>query len=219
MWYVEFDTNLQIATSSANLNASSTIIEAVKDVCFASPTHKLAYFYFDFQDTKKQHVIILLRSLIRQLCAGETELPEEVHKLYDRYKPTGHTPTVEELTSTLFAVIRYLKKEIYIIMDALDEYPENSENSKREELLSQIERMVEHGPQNLHILATSRNEADIRATLGGLAGRGISIQSSEVDADIKMYVRTCLGKDPFKKRRSNVKEIIETKLAEGAHGM
>jgi hypothetical protein len=207
-----------MGTSSTNLNASSTIIEAVKDVCFANTTtHKLAYFYFDFQDTKKQDVVILLRSLIRQLCAGETKLPEEAHKLHDRYKPTGHTPTVEELTSTLFAVIRYLKKEIYIIMDALDEYPE--ENSKRQELLVQIERMVEQRPENLHILATSRNETDIRATLGDLAGGGIPIQSSKVDADIKMYIKTCLGKDPFKKWRSNVKESIETKLAEGAHGM
>jgi hypothetical protein len=179
----------------------------------------LAYFYFDFQDTKKQDVIILLCSLIRQLCAGETKLPEEVHKLHDRYKPTGHTPTVEELTSTLYGVIRYLKKEIYIIMDALDEYPE--ENSKRQELLVQIERMVEQRLENLHILATSRNETDIRATLGDLAGGGIPIpiQSSKVDADIKMYVKTCLGKDPFKKRRNNVKESIETKLADGAHGM
>jgi hypothetical protein len=90
----------------------------------------LAYFYFDFQDTKKQDVIILLRSLIRQLCAGETKLPEEVHKLHDRYKPTGHTPTLEELTSTLYAVIRYLKKEIYIIMDALDEYPKRTQKGK-----------------------------------------------------------------------------------------
>jgi hypothetical protein len=81
--------------------------------------------------------------------------------------------------------------------------------------------MVEQRLENLHILATSRNETDIRATLGDLAGGGIPIpiQSSKVDADIKMYVKTCLGKDPFKKPRNNVKESIETKLADGAHGM
>jgi hypothetical protein len=194
-------------------------MEAVKDVCFASTTHKLAYFYFDFQDTKKQDVAILLRSLIMQLCASETELPEEVLTLYARYKGTAHAPTNEELTSALFPVICHLGKEIYIIMDALDDFPENPENSKRQELLDQIKRMIEHGFENLHILAASRNEPDINANLGNLAGGWISIQSSRGDADIRMYVRSCLAEGPFKQLPSYIKGSIEAKLGEGAHGM
>ncbi|KAF4626579.1 hypothetical protein G7Y89_g11575 [Cudoniella acicularis] len=197
----------------------STIIEAVKEVCSASTTHKLAYFYFDFQDTIKQDVVVLLRSLIRQLCAGEVELPEEIHSMYAKYKASGLAPTVTELTSILFSVINQVDKEIYIIMDALDEYPEKSENSGRQELLDQIERIIKHEARNLHILATSRNEIDIRATLGNLASGGISIQNSKVDADIGLYVRACLGKDPFKKLPASVKGSIETKLGEGAKGM
>jgi hypothetical protein len=206
-------------TSSADVNISSTIIEAVKDVCFAGTTHKLTYFYFDFQDTQKQHVAILLRSLIRQLCASETTLPEEVQTMYARYRGIGYEPTIEELTSALFAVIDHLGKEVYLILDALDEFPENSKNSRRKELLEQIKRMAERNFENLHILATSRNEPDIRATLGKLANGCISIQSSKVDADIKMYVRSCLLEDPFNKLPDSVRGSIETKLGEGANGM
>jgi hypothetical protein len=147
-------------TSAANLCPSSTIIEAVKDFCLASTTQKMAYFYFGFNDSDKQDVGILLRSLIKQLCAGEPELPQVVQTLYTRYKTSGQQPDIKVLTSTLFSVIGGLRKEIYIIMDALDEYPENPEKpekSKRKELLDQIKRMVEYKSENLYILATSRN--------------------------------------------------------------
>ncbi|KAI9772207.1 MAG: hypothetical protein M1839_002525 [Geoglossum umbratile] len=198
----------------------STIIEAVKEVCLADATQKLAYFYFDFRDTEKQDVAVLLRSLIRQLCAGESDFPQVVETIYNRYKTPGHEPTVEELTSTLFSIIDGLRKEIYIIMDALDEYPANAAKSNRQELLDQIKRMIEHKSERLHILATSRNEHDIRLTLGTPAAGGISIQSSNVDVDIGMYIRTRLAEDPMLKLLpSNAKVNIEAKLGEGAHGM
>ena len=201
------------------MRTSSTIIEAVKEVCFESETHKLAYFYFDFQNTEKQNMDITIRSLLRQLCAGEIHLPQEVQTMYDRYKGTGLRPTVEELNLALLSLIDYLGKEIYIIMDALDEFPEKSQDSNRQELLDQIKHMVEHPSQQLHILVTSRNEPDIRTTLSDLAGKGISIQSSKVDADIRLFVRTCLEKDPFHRLPVSVKKSIEVRLGEGACGM
>src|SRR6266702_1199388 len=140
------------------MRTSSTIIEAVKEVCFESTTHKLAYFYFDFQNTEKQNMDITIRSLLRQLCAGEMQLPQEVQIMYARYKGTGLRPTVEELNLALLSLIDRLGKEIYIIMDALDEFPERSRDSNRQELLDQIKCMVEHPSQQLHILVTSKNE-------------------------------------------------------------
>jgi hypothetical protein len=191
----------------------------VKEVCFESATHKLAYFYFDFQNTEKQNMDITIRSLLRQLCAGEMQLPQEVQIMYDRYKGSRLRPTVEELNLALLSLIDYLGKEIYIIMDALDEFPEKSQDSNRQELLDQIKHMVEHPSQQLHILVTSRNEPDIRTTLSDLAGKGISIQSSKVDADIRLFVRTCLEKDPFHRLPVSVKKSIEARLGEGACGM
>ena len=117
----------------------------------------------------------MLRSLLRQLCAGEKELPEEVSTLHARYRGIGQNPTMQELTTALFSVINGLGKDIYVTMDALDEYPETSKEAQRQELLDIITQMVEHGSKNLHVLVTSRNEPDIRATLGSFASGGISI--------------------------------------------
>jgi ankyrin repeat domain-containing protein 50 len=203
----------------ANIGPSSTIIESVKAVCSASISRKYAYFYFDFRDTQKQDVATLLRSLLRQLCAGEEELPEEVHGLYTRYRDAGHHPPVGELTIALFSIIDGLKKEVYLIMDALDEYPETSKESQRQELLDLIKQIVEHESETLHVLITSRNEADIRATLGALAGGGTSIQRGEVDADIKVYVRTQLKNESFARLPQNLKQDIEENLGKKANGM
>lgn len=82
----------------------------------------------------------LLRSLLRQLCAGENELPDEVHTLYTQYQDIGHHPLVGELATAFFSIIDRLKKEVYLIMDALDEYPEISNESQRQELLDLISK-------------------------------------------------------------------------------
>jgi ATP/maltotriose-dependent transcriptional regulator MalT len=164
-------------------------------------------------------VATLLRSLLRQLCAGENDLPEEAHALYTRYRDIGHDPPVGELTDALLSVIDGLKKEVYLIMDALDEYPEISNESQRQELLDLIKQIVEHESEILHVLVTSRSEPDIRAALGALAGRGTSIQRGEVDADIRVYVRTQLKNDTFARLPQNLKQDIEENLGKKANGM
>lgn len=200
--------------------ASSTIIEAMKDYCLASTGHKLAYFYFDFNDSSKQDVSVLLRSLVKQLCFGEPELPPEVQELGTQYRAFGQQPTTSELASALLSIVDGLGKQVYIIMDALDEYPERSEKSWRKSLLDRVRQMVEHKSENLHILVTSRNEQDIRETLTGLKTRQICVRSSQVDADIMRHVRTCLKKDAVLKRLpDDVKLHIESRLGERAHGM
>jgi hypothetical protein len=180
----------------------------------------LAYFYFDFREAEKQDVAILLRSLIRQLCANEPEFPQAVQTMYTQNETLGHGPTVNELTSVLFSIIDSMRTEVYIIMDALDEYPENSTKSKRQELLDQIKQMVEHGSENLHLLATSRRVYDIEATLGKLATAEICIQNSQVDADIMLYVQNFLATDKALKRfPDKQKSDVEEKVGRGAHGM
>ncbi|KAJ9149081.1 Zinc finger, ZZ-type [Pleurostoma richardsiae] len=197
----------------------STIIEAVREICLTSDERKLAYFYFDFQEIESQDEGVLLGSLLRQLCAGEAAIPKPVQDLYTRNHPSGYQPSTEELESTLFAIIGSLEKEVYIILDALDELPEKHDSTKRREVLRRIDRMVSRRFANLHILTTSRDVMDIREKLASLCGQAISIQSSHVDADIAKYVRTCLKEDRFVRLPDYIKALIEAKLAEQADGM
>ncbi|KIW29891.1 uncharacterized protein PV07_05677 [Cladophialophora immunda] len=203
----------------------STIIEAVNEVCSYGTAGKLAYFYFNFQDfqndSQKGDLFMsdLLRSLLRQLCANEPTLPDQVQAMYARHRPAGSNPTIEESTSALYAVIDHLAKDVYIILDALDEYPENANNAQRKKMLKMIAQMVDGRFQNLHILATSRKEWDIEAALGNLANGGVPIQGPWVDSDIRRYIRSCLEENPLSRWPDKIKASIETRLSEGANGM
>ncbi|ROW16110.1 hypothetical protein VPNG_01962 [Cytospora leucostoma] len=196
----------------------STIIEEVEHLCRA-PTgdrYKSAYFYFDFQRPQEHRSEAMLRSLLRQLSANELKISPSVQELYERFKQNGHSPSTKHLETVLIETIKNLGKEVYIMLDALDEIPEDG--NKRAEILKHITTLVRLGIKNLHILTTSRDELDIRESLKDLSNGGISMQSSAVDPDIKKYVRSCLQDWP-RRLPEHVKALIETRLVEGSQGI
>ena len=158
----------------------------------------------------------LLRSLIKQICAGEDMIPQVVQTLVSRHRASGQQPSISTLITVLHNLVDDLRKQTFIILDALDEYPE----TKRWELLNTLKRLLDSEPRDLHVLATSRETHDIQHKMKILATEKIYIQSSHVDPDIKLHVRTCLVEDPKLDRLpGHIKHEIEIKLGEGAHGM
>jgi hypothetical protein len=102
---------------------------------------------------------------------------------------------------------------VFIVLDALDE----SDRDSRKDLLGWITRILGSGRS---ILVTSRDEHDIRSVLTTETVSQISIQSSKVDADVRLYVQNCLQRDPKLKRfPKDVKDVIENKLVSGSNGM
>jgi hypothetical protein len=82
----------------------------------------------------------------------------------------------------------------YIIIDALDECP-NTEDEKSD-LCSILKEMHAWEAAKLHVLVSSRKEADLTGTLLPLLTQEpISIQGSAVDKDIRKFVQTQLRTD------------------------
>ena len=103
---------------------------------------------------------------------------------------------------------------VYIVFDALDEY------SERDELLRVLELM--HGWEigTLHLLATSRKERDIEVGLDSLVSHHVPMDEILVADDIQMHVIRTLDEDiKLQKYSEEEKELIETRLKGGAHGM
>ena len=94
----------------------------------------------------------LLRSLIKQICAGEDMIPQVVQTLVSRHRASGQQPSISTLITVLHNLVDDLRKQTFIILDALDEYPE----TKRWELLNTLKRLLDSEPRDLHVLATSR---------------------------------------------------------------
>lgn len=200
------------------MGSSSTVIDHLQAHCMDDGKSALAYYYFDFNEPTKQKAANFLSSIIAQLCFQSSVLPDGVRRLYQRCNNGNQRPTSEDLLTALMGSLEGFE-DAFVVADALDECPKD--NNEREELLKILKIM--HGWQNsgLHLLTTSRRETDIESALAPLLFLpAISIGSAQVDADIKVYVKSELEALSKQKRwpRDLVIEIEET-LVRGATGM
>lgn len=112
-----------------------------------------------------------------------------------------------------------LPGERFIIVDALDEC--NLQDGERDELCEHLKHLASH--KKLHILATSRKEADLEDGLAGSKGLvTMPIRNPQVDADIRLYVQSELDNNPkFQRMKwlSKVKDDILQTLENESYGM
>jgi hypothetical protein len=111
---------------------------------------------------------------------------------------------------------------IYLIMDALDECPNDSGiPSSREKVLKLVKELVGLHRPNLRLCVTSRPEFDICATLKSLATQQISLHDERgQNQDIIDYVTSVVRSDERMKRwHDNDKTVVIEKLTVKADGM
>ncbi|KAL8724248.1 MAG: hypothetical protein Q9166_008054 [cf. Caloplaca sp. 2 TL-2023] len=194
----------------------STIVEALQEVLEAKMSSTIAYWYFDFDKSSSLSVCNMLRSLIKQLCIGETNLPIPVQEMCAKYRASGHQPTTKALLATLHSAIDSIRKKTFLVLDALDECPE----SRRQELLAATKSLTDSEHGDIHVLVTSRKEFDIEHALNSIATQEVIIQGPAIDNDIRMHIRAILVEDArFGRLPSSIKDTIEVKLVSQAHGM
>jgi Cdc6-like AAA superfamily ATPase len=198
---------------------SSTIIESLKEEL---PGQPLLYFYFDFDDTSKQSLESIVRSLLRQIYYKHIDTQELLDALFSACDDGRGQPSCESLCKVLLQMIGRTK-EVWIILDALDECNTRKGRST-EGLLSWVRELINSEQRNVHLLVTGRPEQDIQSTLGSLARKKctISVQSDLVSDDIRAYVHTRVRNGDGLKRWRNhpdVQDEIEATLTQKANGM
>ena len=114
------------------------------------------------------------------------------------------------------------QKQIYIIIDALDECPDSSGMpTPREGVLNLLEELLRLRIPNLRICVTSRPEVDIQDALGPLADISVSLHDqSGQKQDISDYVRNVVFTDKKTRRwRIDQRELVIEELSNKADGM
>ncbi|KAB8264123.1 hypothetical protein BDV32DRAFT_145902 [Aspergillus pseudonomiae] len=151
----------------------------------------------------------MTRSISRQLAPDE--LPRSLVSLWEEHGRQGREPDQEEFSAVLNGVINSHKVDrLFIIFDALDECPDN-EIQERDLLFQVLKGLIgEHG-KNLHLLATSRFEENIRCHLE--EGFKIDLEDRMND-DVEAFVRNALdhGKLSRWKKEKGVHDQILAKL-------
>ncbi|KAK2788575.1 hypothetical protein FQN53_003426 [Emmonsiellopsis sp. PD_33] len=191
---------------------SSTVIQDLE-----RQSKVVAYFYFDFKDSQKQTPILLIKSLILQLCQLNLRIPPAIQTLFSSCADGGQSPSLDGLLHVLRETIQELP-ESYVVIDALDECV------YRDDLMDVLNTICGWGLGNLHLLATSRKERDIEMCLEELVApdNAICLQTEVVDVDIRHYVAHILDtRRKFGKWRKDdsLRREIETALMKKSKGM
>jgi hypothetical protein len=195
----------------------STIIEHLRQNKEEGSSHVVLDFFFDINHIEKQSLDKLVRSLIAQLYSGCEKSRKELDKLFSSFEDGCQQPTLESLLATFQQMMNHVEK-IQVVIDALDEC------KTRKDLLLWMEKLAGSGHTKLYLLATSREEEEIKSELKRWLHQDnfVSIQRDPVNHDIRAYVRRRLRKDRGFERwrsKSSVQDEIETELMKKADGM
>jgi hypothetical protein len=189
------------------------VIENLQTSCEAS-NDALLYFYFNFNDSKKQSFDSMVRSLIFQLYHIQQRSRSYLEQLYDSCKDGQEQPQHSQLLVTLHIMLNNAGTT-YVILDALDEC------RTRKELQSWL---ATPEAQGLQLFLTSRKEDDIESSISSwlVAESIVPIRQGPMDNDILVFIRSRMAEDKELQRWQNTPDIyieIENKLMAKAGGM
>ncbi|KAL6692009.1 ankyrin repeat-containing domain protein [Trichoderma pleuroticola] len=202
---------------------SSSVIKFLQSKHKDDATIATAYYYFSFSDVKKQGRDAMLASLIKQICCCRPNMPESIARL-KKHKDQDMRPPTEELQEALIATLRGFSK-VYIIIDALDECPELG--GRREDLMKTLRYILNAAPDNLHVMCTSRKEADIYAEIESHLSDPMRIEfdlssymhREAIKRDIGQYIDSTLADVNYKSWSDVTKKKVKEILIERSDGM
>jgi len=183
----------------------------------------MAHFYCDFRDEDKQNCRKLILSILSQLCAQSDPCCGILAHIYSAHKDGTRKPSDDTLEKCLRKMVSLPDRgPVYLVIDALDECPNNSGMpTAREEVLDLVTGLVNLHLPNLRICVTSRPEIDIQTTLEPLTSLRVSLHNQTGQKkDIIDYVTAVVSSDTKMRRwrEEDRKLVIET-LSERADGM
>jgi NACHT domain-containing protein len=204
--------------------ASSTIIQDIKRISEIGSAH-MAYFFFDFKDTRKQDARAFLSSVLVQLSSQSVSLCNVLLEFYSAHQQGSQQPSESVLMQCLEKMLKIPRKvPVYLIVDALDECPDTSGvHSSREKILDLVEKLVRLHLPNLRLSITSRPEVDIRNVLEPLTSTSTRLSLHDEDGQKKAiadYISSVVYSDKYIMRwPEQDKELVIKILSDRADTM
>jgi len=182
----------------------------------------LAIFYYDFREKEKNNLRGLLSSALFQLYNQSYSYYAILSTFYSTYDHGARSPSNDELIRCLKDLLNLPgQAPVYLIVDALDECPNTSLPSPRDQVLRLLEDLVDSQLPNLRICVTSRPETDIKSILEPLTFRSVSLHDeSGQKEDIENYIKSIVNTDRRMRKWISVhKQLVMDVLIERADGM
>lgn len=140
----------------------------------------LCFAYFSFTDQTFQDLGLLIGVFLKQLCHQRGTIPGQLIKA----KQEAIEPS-DVLDTDLFIDIARPYERIFIVIDGLDECPEE----KRSPVLDFIVEASSNSDSNIKIFVSSRKESDINACFKHLSTPAIELETGKITPDIQSFVQ------------------------------
>ena len=198
----------------------SSIIDDIKGK-HAIGLADIAYYYFDFRESKKQDCYGLLSSLGLQLSVQSDSCSKILSKLYSDHGPVL-TPTLIALKTCIKDMLSQPGQgPIYIIIDGLDECPNPpGARSARSKVLELIKELVDLQLSDVHLCVASRPEIDIRKALESSDALQLSLHDEPGQvADIVTYIKSFVKSNNVPDWTEEDENLVMNTLSQKANGM
>ncbi len=178
----------------------------------------ICFAYYNYRTPELQDPSNIAAALAKQLCCKYEAIPQWLL----RYKHDSRSPSTASSPETFVKLASEMNlKEVYIVIDALDECPEQ----ERPRFIALITKIISDLPC-AKVFVTSRREGDIERAFTESKMPTIQVQTQSVAADIESFVRSEVkrlrsgyhGKKLFLSSDALEGKVIQT-LTEKAEGM
>ena len=211
--YVSLGQSRRVTLS--NTSYSSNVLEHITTEFALRDNVGISFAYYNYRKPELGDPSIIIGALIKQLCQQKHCIPSDLLRLRHDSHSNLTASNPDSFTSPAKSF-----KEVFIVLDALDECPEH----ERHRIIGFINKVVAD-LQRAKIFITSRREADIVEAFEGKTST-IQIEAKNVAADIALYVgdevaklrRGWNGKRLYLTSNRLQRKIIDT-LVDKADGM
>ncbi|KAJ7706684.1 ankyrin repeat-containing domain protein [Mycena rosella] len=187
----------------------SVVVDHLRETLAQGENIGVAAIYLNHKETEVQTPSNLHASIWRQIVFRKP-VSLAVQQLYEKHCEPRTRPSLEKVHEVLVSTVTEYSK-VYLIVDALDEYPENERNI----LLNNLSNLG----QTVNLMLTSRPHINIHTTFE-------SVQTLEIRAtarDVQTYVDEQITKS-FRlskhiQSRPDLREEIETQIVGRSDGM
>ncbi|KAF8218034.1 ankyrin repeat-containing domain protein [Mycena galopus ATCC 62051] len=171
----------------------------------------VACMYLNHKETEMQTIANLLASLWKQLVVGKP-MPPAVHELYKTHHERKTRPSLDEVLKILLSAIAQYSK-VYLIVDALDEYPE----AARFELLEHLSAIMMVPTVNL--MLTSRPHITLDPFFADRCTLDIKATENDICQYIDIHIRKSGRLSKHVRMRPELSEEIKSTILNNVDGM
>jgi hypothetical protein len=189
---------------------TSIVVEDLRSFSRTEADVGVAFIYCDYKLRNQQTGDMLLTSLLRQLVAGRSTLPDHIQELYKVHEEGTRSLSSEDVRATLRSVTSSYTR-VFIVVDALDEGEDHHLTTLFSEVFSLQKQF------GVNVIATTRPAVTER--LSELFKGALEIEISAKDEDVQRYVEEHMHELPSCISKGRLKDDIKKKILECVDGM